>query len=247
MDRLIHSTLSAMRGAMARQATTANNLANTNTTGFRGEIAEFRPLWLQGAGVGGRAMASEEVLSADMNMGVVVATGRDLDMALGKDSMIAVQSDEGEEAYTRRGDLTLSETGILTTGDGTPVLGEGGPITLPPADKMQIDKQGSVWILPAGADPAQGMQEVDRIRIVSTTGSPVVKGVDGLFRVRGGGVLPSDPDAQVTPGSLEGSNVNASQALIDMIEASRSWETQIKMLTTAQELDQSSATLMRLE
>lgn len=246
MDRLIHTSLSALRGAMARQTTTANNLANANTTGFRAEMATVRPLWLKGAAFESRAPASEEVVAADMSAGPSVATGRDLDVALQGDALLAVQSNEGEETYTRRGDLILADSGLLTTGDGKPVLGDSGPITLPPADKVTIDANGQVFIMPQGGDPSAEPQLVERIKLVSSTGSTIVKGLDGLFRVRGGGTLPSDPDAKLKAGYLEGSNVNVSQALIDMIDASRAWETQVKMLTTARELDTSSTDLMRL-
>lgn len=245
MDRLIYSSLSAMRGAMSRQATTANNLANVNTTGFRAEMAQVRPLWLQGAGLEARAPSSEEVIAADMSAGAITTTGRDLDIALENDAMLAVQSREGDEAYTRRGDLQLSDSGLLTTGDGVPVLGDSGPITLPPADKIAIAPDGTISIVPQGGDPSQ-MQVVDRLKLVSPTGSKVTKALDGLFRVEGNGALPSDPDAKLRTGALEGSNVNASAALVDMIEAGRAWEMQIKLLTTARDLDQSSTDLMRL-
>jgi flagellar basal-body rod protein FlgF len=134
---------------------------------------------------------------------------------------------------------------LLTTGDGVPVLGEQGPISVPPADKISIAADGAIWIVPQGGDAANP-QQVDRLKLVSPAGSKVSKGLDGLFRVELGGALPSDPDARLNSGSLEGSNVNASTALIDMIEASRAWETQIKLITTAQDLDRSSADLMRL-
>jgi flagellar basal-body rod protein FlgF len=247
MDRLIHTSLSAMRGAMARQTTIANNLANANTVGFRAEFASQRPLWLQGGGgqFEGRAQASEEVVNADMKAGAVIQTGRDLDVALQGDAMLGAQAQDGEEGYTRRGDLMISPSGLLTTGDGVPVMGEQGPITLPPADKIQISGDGKISIVPEGGDPTQ-LQEVGRLKLVTPKGSDIVKGLDGLFKVRGGGTLPSDPDAQITAGALEQSNVNTSDALVQMIEASRSWETQIKLLTTAKDLDSSSTDLMRL-
>jgi flagellar basal-body rod protein FlgF len=246
MDRMIHTALSAMRGAMARQTTTANNLANANTAGFRAEMASVRPLWITGAGFDSRAPSSEEVTSADMKPGAVTATGRDLDVALNNDALLGVQGDEGDEAYTRRGDLQVSDSGLLTTGDGHPVLGDSGPITLPPYDKLNIAADGSVYIVPQGADPATEPQLVDRLKLVSPTGSKIVKALDGLFRVDGGGALPSDPQGRVTAGSIEGSNVNTSQALVDMIDASRSWDTQVRLLTTAKELDTSTTDLMRL-
>ncbi|WP_156680351.1 flagellar basal-body rod protein FlgF [Sphingomonas profundi] len=246
MDRLIHTALSAMRGAMARQATTANNLANANTAGFRAEMANVRPLWITGEGFGSRAPASEEVTAADMTAGSVTATGRDLDVAIHGDGLLGVQSDDGEEAYTRRGDLSVSDSGLLVTGDGHPVLGDSGPITLPPYDKITIADDGAISIVPQGADPAAEPQLVDRLKIASPAGSRIVKALDGLFRVEGGGTLPSDPSAKVTSGSIEGSNVNTSQALVDMIDASRSWDTQVRLLTTAKDLDSASADLMRL-
>jgi len=246
MDRLIYSSLSAMRGAMARQATTANNLANANTTGFRAEMASVRPLWLRGDGFESRAPSSEEVTAADMHAGTITETGRPLDVALNGDALLTVQAENGDEAYTRRGDLVVAASGLVTTGDGSPVMGEAGPITMPPADDVKIDEQGVIWYRPAGSDPIQEMQQLDRLKLVTPAGSQIAKGLDGLFRVVDGGVLPSDPDARVTAGSLEGSNVNATKALVDMIDAARAWEMQVKLVTTARELDSSSADLMRL-
>jgi len=245
MDRLIYTSLTAMRGAMARQTAIANNLANANTPGFRADLADAQALWLDGQQLDSRAFASEQVHAADMTAGTVTSTGRDLDIALSGDAMLAVQADNGEIGYTRRGDLMLSASGLLTTGDGRPVQASQGPLTLPPSDSISIDEQGRIWIVPMGGDPTQP-QEVDRLQIVSPAGSDVVKGIDGLFRVRGGGSLPADPDARVITRSLEGSNVSSTQALVDMIEASRSWDTQLKMLGDARDMDAATADLMSL-
>jgi len=245
VDRLIYSSLAAMRGAMARQATIANNLANVNTVGFRGEFTSAEAEWLKGSGLNGRATVSEDVTGANMTPGAVQSTGRDLDVALNGDALLTVQAPDGSEAYTRRGDLQLSDSGLLTTGDGMPVQGLSGPITLPPADSVSIGKDGQIWIVPQGGDP-KSPQAVDTIKLVSAQGSTIKKGLDGVFRVDGGGTLPSDPDANLTSKSLEGSNVNASATLVDMIDASRSWEAQVKMLTTAQDMDKSASALMQI-
>ena len=245
MDRLIYSSLAAMRGAMARQATIANNLANVNTVGFRGEFTSAEAEWLKGSGLNGRATVSQDVTGANMTPGAVQSTGRDLDIALNGDALLTVQAADGSEAYTRRGDLQLSDSGLLTTGDGMPLLGASGPITLPPADSVSIGKDGQIWIVPQGGDP-KSPQAVDTIKLVSAQGSTIKKGLDGLFHVAGGGALPSDPDATLTSKSIEGSNVNASATLVDMIDASRSWEAQIKMLTTAQDMDKSASALMQI-
>ena len=246
MDRLVNTALTAMRGAMARQASIANNLANANTVGFRAEIANAETRWIQGESFDTRAQASEQVIAADMAQGAVTETGNPLDVALDGDALLTVQATDGSEAYTRRGDLKVSDSGLLTTGDGLPVLGEGGPVILPQMDSVSIAQDGSIWGVPQGGDPANP-QQVDKLKLVNASGSSVAKGNDGLFREVNGGALPSDPLATVTSGSLEGSNVNSTQALIDMIEASRAWETQVKMIDTAKQLDDGGASLMRLD
>lgn len=246
MDKIAYTSLSALRGAMARQAAVANNLANVNTVGFRAEIAAVRPLWVQGGGLEARAPASEEVLAADMRSGAISETGRDLDIALVDDVLLAVQGKEGDEAYTRRGDLVRSDSGLLTTGDGSPVIGNQGPITIPPADFIRVSEDGRIWIVPQGGDPNQP-QEIDRLKLVSPVGSKIKKTLDGLFRVEGdGGALPADPTARLVPKSLEGSNVDPTKALVEMIEASRAWDTQLKLVQSAREIDTDAADLMRL-
>lgn len=245
MDRLIYTSLSAMRGSMARQTAIANNLANAQTPGFRADMASAQSLWLDGSGLDARAMASEEVLGADMKAGTVTATGRDLDIAMQGDALLVVQAGNGEEAYTRRGDLQVSPSGLLTTGDGHPVQGGQGPVTIPPADAISIDQQGRVWIVPQGGDP-ENPQEVDRLRLATPAGSEIAKGLDGLFRVKGGGILPDDPEARLLTRSIEGSNVTATSALVEMIEASRSWDTQLKMIGDVRDMDSATANLMQL-
>lgn len=246
MDRLIYSSLAAMRGAMARQTAIASNLANASTTGFRGELTNAQALWMtSGRATDTRGTVTGEVTGTDMQAGAVMATGRDLDVAVNGTALLAVQGKDGGEEYTRRGDLQRNDSGLVTTGDGQIVLGQSGPITIPAADKISIASDGTISIIPQGGDP-KSPQQVDKLKLVSTTGSDVRKGVDGLFQVAGGGVLPADDTATVTAGSLEGSNVNTSASLVNMIEASRAWDGQIKMLTTAQDLDRSATDLMKI-
>jgi len=231
---------------MSRQATIANNLSNTNTVGFRAEIANATTRWINGQTFNTRAQSAEQVLGADMSQGTVTATGNPLDVAIDGEAMLAVQADDGSEAYTRRGDLKQTDSGLLTTGDGLPVIGQSGPVTLPPYDSISIAKDGGIWIVPVGGDAKQP-QQVDRLKLVNATGSQIAKGIDGLFREVNGGALPDDPLASVTSGSLEGSNVNATEMLVQMIEASRAWETQVKMIDTAKQIDDGGARLMSLD
>lgn len=245
MDKMIHTSLSAMRGIMNRQTAIANNMANADTIGFRAEVVNAKARYLDGPTLDSRAMSKESVLSADMNGGPVNATGRPLDIALDGDALLAVQAPDGDEGYTRRGDLKTTESGLLVTGDGHPVLGEGGPITIPPNDSINISSDGAIFIVPRGGDASQP-QEIDRLKLASPAGSEIIKHNDTLFRVKGGGALPGDPDARLTAASLEGSNVNMTTVLVDMIEASRAWETQVKLLTTAKDIDESGARIMSM-
>src|SRR5829696_4771277 len=101
MDRLVHTSLSGLRSAMARQAATSHNLANASTVGFRADLSSARALWIQGEGLQTRAQSSQEVAGADMQAGPVSETGRDLDIALQGNALLAVQAQNGDEAYTR--------------------------------------------------------------------------------------------------------------------------------------------------
>lgn len=245
MDRLIYTSLSGMRGSMSRQTATAHNLANAQTPGFRGDLAEAQSLWLGGQGLNTRSMGSEEVIGADMRSGTVSMTGRDLDIAMEGEAMLMVQAPNGEMGFTRRGDLQITATGLITTGDGHPVQGVQGPLVVPPSDSVRIDQEGRVWAVPIGGD-AENPVEVDRLRLVTPTGSNIVKGLDNLFRVRGGGLLPDDPEARIVTRSIEGSNVSATSALVEMIEASKSWDNQLELISNARDMDSASAGLMQL-
>ena len=254
MDRLIYTAYTGMRGTLAAQATIANNLANASTVGFRAERTSFTPQHIVGPTFDVRAPVSEEVVDADLAAGARIATGRPLDVALDGEAMLAVQAPgqngEGEEAYTRRGDLMMSPSGLLQTGDGHPVLGGNGPISVPPSDRVTIAPDGTVLSVPPGG-AADKPVVLDRLRLVSPRGTAIAKGLDGLFHVKHsngetGGVLPDDPTAKLASGALEQSNVNSAAALVAMIENSRAFETRSKLLSAAKDIDEGGASLMRL-
>jgi len=246
MDRLVYTALSGLKGQMDAQATIANNIANASTIGFRADRVNFERLMVKGDGHNSRLPSAETVVDMDRRAGTVVQTGRALDIAITGDNWLAVQAADGSEAYTRRGDLRIAPSGVLETGDGFPVMGSGGPITVPPHDKIMIADDGSISIVPPGADPAAPPQALDQIKLVSDQGSKTVKGLDNLLHVRGGGALPADMEARVQTGALEQSNVNLTQALVDMIENQRSYEVQANLLREAKTMDESAASLMRV-
>ncbi|MEL7729621.1 flagellar basal body rod protein FlgF [Citromicrobium bathyomarinum] len=245
MDRLIYTALSGMQASMDRQRAIASNMANTNTLGFRAELIEQRAMTVEGHPNEARAMQVARVTGADMRGGEIMETGRELDIAMATNSLMAVQAGNGDEAYTRRGDLSLSATGLLVTGDGHPVLGDTGPITVPPGGRISISDDGTVTRSDPDA-PEAPPAEIGRIKLASWEGSPVAKGLDGLFRVEGGGILPTDAEARVQTGALEQSNVKPTEVLVAMIEEQRLYAMRSKMVATARELDQSGAQLMRL-
>lgn len=246
MDRLIWTAVSGMNASMARERMIASNMANAQTPGFRAEVMANTPMTLTGSSLEVRAMSDASVYGAEMDPGTMVATGRALDIALQRDALLSVQGADGGEAYTRRGDLTVSPSGLLVTGEGFAVIGEGGPISVPPGSEVSISPEGVVLAKAQGGDPAAPPQRIDRIKLASWTGSRIAKGLDGLFRVVGGGVLPQDQEAGVLSGQLEQSNVKPAQVLIEMVEAQRLFDMRTKLIATAKELDEGGASLMRL-
>ena len=245
MDKLVYTAATGLKAHLASQAAIANNMANASTVGFRADRVVFDRLSLKGSPLETREPTSADVLDADRATGAIQQTGRSLDVAMTGDSWLAVQSPDGKEAYTRRGDLQVAASGVLQTGDGFIVQGQAGPITVPPHDSLTISADGTISIVPQGGD-AKNPQVLDRLKLVDTKGTATLKGLDNLLRVKGGGTLPANLDAKVQGGALEGSNVNMTQALVDMIENQRSYEVQANLMKSAKDMDESSTSVMRL-
>lgn len=246
MDRLIYTALSGMNASMERQRVIASNMANAQTVGFRAELLDQRPVTIDGESLDVRAMQRAQVRGAMMEAGEMQRTGHELDLYINGDALMAVQAMDGSEAYTRRGDLSIAPTGLLVNGEGRPVLGDAGPISVPPGAKAVISPDGVVSMTDPAAPPDQPPVEVGRIKLAGWQGSPISKGLDGLFRVEGGGVLPADAEATVITGALEQSNVKPTEVLVEMIEAQRLFDMRSKLIATARDCDQGSAQLMRL-
>ena len=241
MDRLIFTAASGMSASMSRQRMIASNMANAQTIGFRAEGMVATPMTVrQGDSLEVRALANAEVKSASMREGAMIQTGNPLDIALQGETMLAVQAKDGSEAYTRRGDLSITATGVLQNGDGLPVIGESGPITVPLEAKITIGPDGAI-VMSNPSTPDQPPVQIEKIKIASYTGSRIEKGLDGLFHV-----LPADENARVVVGAVEQSNVDPSQVLVEMIEAQRLFDIRTKLISTARDLDESGSSLMRI-
>jgi flagellar basal-body rod protein FlgF len=238
MDRLIYLAMSGAKATMQRQETLANNLANVSTIGFRAELAAFRAVPVEGSGASTRVYSLESTPGYDATPGQVAATGRNLDVAMKGASWLAVQGLDGTEAYTRGGSLDINADGNLVTISGLTVLGDGGPIQVPPDTQVGIAPDGTV----SATDTNGRSTSIGKLKLV-TPETPLTRGVDGLFRA-GSGDLSADPLARVQDGALEGSNVSAVETMVAMIAAARQFEAQMKSLSTAEGNDKAASQLL---
>ena len=245
MDKMLYISMSTAQQTMRAQAANSNNLANINTTGFRADFEQFRSIPVLGDGLATRVYSASERIATNFEQGTTQSTGRELDISIQGEGFIAVQGKDGREGYTRAGDLHITSAGQLTTGTGLVVLGEGGPISIPAAEKIEIGSDGTISIRPLGAS-ASALAQLDRIKLVKPELSQIHKDVDGLIRQNDGNPAPIDATVKVASGTLESSNVNAVGALVKMIALQRQYEMQIKMIATAQENSTSSARLLQL-
>ncbi len=244
MDKLIYTAASGMTDSMTRERVIASNMANAQTVGFKAEMLYSTPVTLKGPALEARALTSGEVRGADQRQGNINQTGNTMDIAMQGSDMMAVQAADGSEVYTRRGDLSVSPTGVLSNGDGRPVIGAGGPISVPPDGHIKIGPDGSVLSIDL-QNPSQPPSVVDKIKLASTDGMNVSKGIDGFFRAENGSVLPTDDNAQVTVGALEQSNVSPSEVMVEMVRAQRLFDIRTKLISTAKDIDQSGTALLR--
>jgi flagellar basal-body rod protein FlgF len=239
MDRMIYLSMSGAKATLQRQDSLANNLANASTTGFRAELQAFRAVPVRGDGATTRVYALESTIGYNNASGPVQATGRSLDVAMTGNAWLAVQGLDGTEAYTRAGALQTNAEGQLVTISGLPVVGDGGPIQLPPNATVDISADGLITTKLANGRP----QQAGRLKMV-TPEAPMARGTDGLFRPGDGNDLPQDATARLQSGALEGSNVSPVETMVAMISASRQFEQQMRMLQGAEQREQSASKLL---
>jgi flagellar basal-body rod protein FlgF len=245
MDRFLYVAMSGAKETMRAQTANNHNLANASTTGFRADLSAFQTRAIAGAGYASRAYATNATTGWDQTIGSAMSTGRDLDVAVQGQGWLAVQTREGGEGYTRAGDLRVDANGLLTTGAGHPVMGDNGPMTIPPYQSISIAGDGTVSIVPLG-QTATTVASVGRLKLVNPPANTVERGEDGLFRTRDNSPLVADATVRVASGSLESSNVNTAAAMVNMIELSRHFEMQVKAMRTAEENGAAAAQLLRM-
>jgi flagellar basal-body rod protein FlgF len=244
MDRFLYVSMTGAKETLRAQTVNNHNLANASTTGFRADLSAFQSRAVAGAGYASRTYATNATVGWDASQGALTSTGRDLDVGIQGPGWIAVQGADGREAYTRAGDLRIEPTGLLLNGAGQQVMGEGGPISIPPHTSLMIAADGTISIVPVGQGP-ETTSQVGRIKLVNPPAESLVRGDDGLFRTVDGSDAPPDANVRVASGVLEASNVNIADAMVNMIELSRHFDLQVKAMRTAEENAAASAQLLK--
>ncbi|WP_417504381.1 flagellar basal-body rod protein FlgF [Marinomonas gallaica] len=243
MDRALYLAMSGGTQVMNAQAIHANNLANVSTTGFRSDFEQARSMQVNGDFHPSRVYAMTENPGTNFDTGPMQQTGRAMDVAVQGKGFIAALDATGQEVYTRSGDLQLTVSGQLVTGTGLPVVGAAGPIFLPPLDEIAVSEDGTISIIPQGGDGTQ-MTALNRLKLVSADPEALTKGEDGLVRTKSGEMLLADNNVQVISGFLEGSNVNAVEEMTSIMELSRRFEMNIKVMNTVRENENASARIL---
>lgn len=244
MDRFLYIAMSGAKETLRAQTVNNHNLANASTTGFRASLDAFQTRAVAGSGYASRAYATDGSVGWDDTQGALLSTGRDLDIGIQGPGWIAVQGPDGREAYTRAGDLRIDPSGMMMNGAGHVVLGDGGPISVPPNSSLMIAGDGTVSIVPIGQGP-ETTAIVGRIKLVNPPVASLVRGEDGLFRTQDGVEAPADANVRVASGVLESSNVNVANAMVQMIELSRQFDLQVKAMRTAEENAASAQQLLK--
>lgn len=245
MDRMIYTAMTGASHTMLQQASVAQNLSNISTPGYRSAINTFRAVPLVGEGLPTREFVVDSSVGTDFTPGVLQQTARDLDVAIIGEGWLAVQGPDGREAYTRNGSLQLTPEGVLQTRTGLTVMGDGGAITIPQDTQISIARDGTISTVPTGTQPNQVVM-LGNIKLVNPPENQLVRGDDGLFRMRDGTIAVPDANVQVEQGSIESSNVNSVAAMVDMITLARQYDMQMKTIQTAGDNARQAASLLSL-
>jgi flagellar basal-body rod protein FlgF len=233
MDRMIYTAMTGAKHILEQQATTAHNLANATSNGFKAQIDSFRAVPVLSTGLPTRAFVVDATTGADFTPGPIQNTNRDLDVAVQGKGWLAVQRADGSEGYTRNGSLQISQNGQLQTASGLNVLGDGGPIAIPPDVIITIAKDGTVSSVANLTLPGPS-NTIGRLKLVNPDEANLVRAEDGLFVTKNAQPAVADANVQVINGALEGSNVNVIDAMVGMIGLARQFEMQMKLMQTAE-------------
>jgi flagellar basal-body rod protein FlgF len=244
MDRMIYTAMSGAKHILNQQATTAHNLANATSTGFKAQVDSFRAVPVISQGLPTRAFVTDATVSADFQPGAIQSTNRNLDVAIQGKGWLAVQRADGSEGYTRNGSLKMNENGVLQTATGMTLLGDGGPISIPPDVELTIAKDGTVSAVSNGSIPGP-TNVIGRLKLVNPDEATLTRAEDGTF-VTPTGTAEIDPNVTLVGSALESSNVNVVDAMVTMISLARQFETQMKLIQSAENNANKASQLMNM-
>lgn len=242
MDHAIYTAMGAATAALDRQAVVSDNLANTSTPGFRAQIAAYRAVPVDGPSMATRTLVTESTPGSDYSSGTIEKTDRTLDVALPKEGWLAVQLPDGTEGYTKNGNIQMTADGQLQV-RGLPLMGDGGPLTVPTQAKLTIAPDGTISALGAGEEPS-AVAQTGRIKIVNAKPGELLHGDDGVFHTSDASSLAADTSLQLMPGMLEGSNVSPVNSMVNMITTARSFEMNMKVITTVDDNERNANQLL---
>ena len=230
MDRAIYTAMTGAKSTLLQQASVGHNLSNATTDGFRSELHRLRAVPVQTQALPSRAFVVDASVANDFTPGALQSTGRALDAAINGKGWFAVQTPDGGEAYTRAGRFEVSANGELVNERGLQVLGEGGPIALPPDNSYEIASDGTISAIPRTGS-RNNAEVVGRLKLVNPEEAQIQRGDDGYFRLASGQPAEADPAVKVAGGYVEASNVNIVEQMVQMISLARQFETQTRMMT----------------
>lgn len=242
---MLYVSMSGLKQVLQAQAANSHNLANVSTPGFRADLQTFKDQQVYGDGYASRSYTSVNANGVDHSFGSIVNTGKDLDIAIKGEGYMAVQASDGREGYTRAGNFSISANGLLLDSNGRSVMGNGGSISIPPSEKIEIGVDGTISIIALGQQ-ANTLAVLDRIKLVNPDKQQLSKGTDGLLYMPNNGTADADAKVRVVQGALETSNVNVIDAMVNMISLARTFEMQNKMMQTSKENDANSGKLLSL-
>jgi len=242
MDRLLYVAMTGAKQLMQAQALVSHNLANVSTTGFRADLARFEARPVEGPGYQSRVNTVATGLGFDRTQGTLMQTGEMLDVAIDGDGWIAVQARDGTEAYSRGGSLKVNSLGLLETERGELVLGDNGPVAVPPYTAIAMAPDGTLSIVPQGQGP-ETLAQVGRLKLVNPDAARLTKRPDGLIAVNDGNAVEADANVKLASGFIETSNVNVAATLVDMIEFQRQFDVAVRMMQTADQNASRAASL----
>ena len=244
IDRIAYTAMTGAKHSMGQLANTSHNMSNVHTPGFREIVTAFRAVPLEGEQADSRAFVVDSSPTAMFNPGPIESTDNPFDFAISGDGFFAVQRPDGSEVYTRNGRFFRDENGVLKIGRDIAVVGEGGQITIPANSEVEVSRNGLVWVRQNGE---QRMNQIAQIKLVNPSIRTLTRADDGFFELpQDQPPAPLDPSVRVVQGASETSNVSIANAMVQMINQTRMFELNMRVIQTAEQNSRQANILMTL-